>query len=85
MSGLARRPDEKIAYEEKFLKETVKNEFRRLTLDEALPGFPGLGHKMLSLLRNPWPADMPYWKNRWQGASQSLFFIARPETIAKVR
>ena len=31
------------------------------------------------LLRNPWPADMPYWKNRWQGASQSLFFIARPE------
>lgn len=83
VSGLARRPDEKIAYEEKFLKETVKNEFRRLTLDEALPGFPGLGPKMLPLLRNPWPADMPYWKNRWQGASQSLFFIARPEQSQK--
>jgi len=78
-SGLARRPDEKIAYEEKLLKEVVRNEFRKLALDEALPGFPGLGDKMLSLLRNPWPADMPYWKNRWQGASQSLFFIARPE------
>lgn len=79
VSGLSRRPDEKIAYEEKLLKEVVKNEFRRLTLDDALPGFPGLGDKMLSLLRNPWPADGPYWKNRWQGASQSLFFIARPE------
>jgi FAD/FMN-containing dehydrogenase len=83
VSGLMRRADEKIAYEEKFLKETVKNEFRRLTLAEALPGFPGLGNKMLSLLRNPWPADLPYWKNRWQGASQSLFFIARPEKSQK--
>jgi FAD/FMN-containing dehydrogenase len=83
VSGLLHRPDEKIAYEEKFLKEVVKNEFRRLALDEALPGFPGLGNKMLSLLRNPWPADLPYWKNRWQGASQSLFFIARPEKSHK--
>jgi hypothetical protein len=79
ISGLERRPDEKIAYEVKFLKEVIRNEFRKLTVDEALPGFPGLGPKMLSLLRNPWPAEGPYWKNRWQGASQSLFFIARPE------
>jgi len=83
ISGLLRRPDEKIAYEEKLLKEVVKNEFRKLTLDEALPGFPGLGEKMLSLLRNPWPAEGPYWKNRWQGASQSLFFIARPDKSQK--
>jgi FAD/FMN-containing dehydrogenase len=79
ISGLVRRPEEKIAYEVKLLKEIVRNEFRELTLDEALPGFPGLGGKMLSLLRNPWPAEGPYWKNRWQGASQSLFFIARPD------
>ena len=79
VSGLLRRPDEKIAYETKTLKEIVRNEFRKLVLDEALPGFPGLGGKVLSLLRNPWPADVPYWKNRWQGGSQSLFFIARPE------
>jgi FAD/FMN-containing dehydrogenase len=79
ISGLHRRPDEKIAYEVKELKEIVRNEFRKLAVDEALPGFPGLGNKLLSLLRNPWPADVPYWKNRWQGASQSLFFIARPE------
>ncbi len=83
VSGLLRRPDEKIAYEEKLLKEVVKNEFRKLALDEALPGFPGLGDKILLLLRNPWPAEGPYWKNRWQGASQSLFFIARPEKSQK--
>jgi len=83
VSGLERRPDEKIAYEVQFLKELVKNEFRKLTVEEALPGFPGLGGKILSLLRNPWPADGPYWKNRWQGASQSLFFIARPEKTPK--
>ncbi len=79
VSGLQRRPDEKIAYEEKLLREVLKNEFRELHLSEALPGFPGLGGRMLSLLRNPWPAHLTYWKNRWQGASQSLFFIARPE------
>ena len=83
VSGLARRPDEKIAYEVKFLKELIKNEFRRLTLEEALPGFPGLGGKLLPLLRNPWPANGPYWKDRWKGASQSLFFIARPEKTPK--
>jgi FAD/FMN-containing dehydrogenase len=42
-----------------------------------------LGGKILSLFRNPWPADTPYWKNRWQGGSQSLFFIARPEKAPK--
>jgi FAD/FMN-containing dehydrogenase len=83
VSGLMRRPDEKIAYEVQLLKEIVRNEFRKLVLDEALPGFPGLGGKILSLIRNPWPADLPYWKNRWQGASQSLFFIAKPEKSPK--
>jgi FAD/FMN-containing dehydrogenase len=83
VSGLNRRPDEKIAYEVKLLEDVVKNEFRKLVLAEALPGFPGMGEKILKLLRNPWPADMPYWKNRWQGGSQSLFFIARPEKAPK--
>ena len=79
ISGLVRRPEEKVDYEVKFLKEIARNEFRNLAIDEALPGFPGLGGKVLKLLRNPWPADVPYWKNRWQGGSQSLFFIARPD------
>ncbi len=83
ISGLVRRPEEKINYEVKQLREIVRNEFRKLVIDEALPGFPGLGGKLLSLLRSPWPADIPYWKNRWQGGSQSLFFIAKPENAQK--
>ena len=78
ISGLNRRPEEKVAYEEKFLSEVVKNEFPSLVFTDNLPGFPGLGRMLLPLLRNPWPADRPYWKSGWQGGSQSLFFMAKP-------
>ncbi len=78
VSGLLRRPEEKIAYEEKFLREVLKNEFPGMHLAENLPGFPGLHKKLLAMLRNPWPADVPYWKNRYTGACQNLFFITRP-------
>ncbi len=83
ISGLLRRPEEKVAYEEKFLSEVVKNEFKGIAFTDNLPGFPGLGRKLLPLLRNPWPQDRPYWKHGWQGASQSLFFIAKPEEAQK--
>ncbi len=78
ISGLLRRPEEKIAYEENFLAQVIKNEFSDLRLDENLPGFPGLRNKLLPILRKPWPADVPHWKNRVKGACQSLFFHTRP-------
>jgi FAD/FMN-containing dehydrogenase len=37
---------------------------------------------MLSLLRNPWPANVPYWKNNVRGACQSLFFHTKPELVS---
>jgi FAD/FMN-containing dehydrogenase len=78
VSGLLRRPEEKIAYEEHFLAEVIKNEFPDLQLGENLPGFPGLRKKILPILRKPWPAKVPYWKNAVKGACQSLFFHTRP-------
>ena len=78
ISGLLRRPEEKIAYEENFLAQVLKNEFSTLNLGETLPGFPGINNKILPILRNPWPANVPHWKNRVKGACQSLFFHARP-------
>jgi len=78
ISGLLRRPEEKIAYEENFLAQVIKNEFSDLQLRENLPGFPGLRKKVLPILRTPWPADVPHWKNQVKGACQSLFFHARP-------
>jgi FAD/FMN-containing dehydrogenase len=78
ISGLLRRPEEKIAYEEDFLTKVIANEFSDLQLGENLPGFSGLRKKLLPILRNPWPADVPHWKNRVKGACQSLFFHTRP-------
>lgn len=78
ISGLVRRPEEKIAYEENFLREVLKNEFPKLPLADNLPGFPGLGRKLLPMLRKPWPTNVPYWKNRFKGGSQNLFFITKP-------
>ena len=78
VSGLLRRPEEKITYEENFLNEVIRNEFRKMELQENLPGVPGIGKNLLNMLRKPWPAEKTYWKNLWKGGSRSLFFIARP-------
>lgn len=79
VSGLIRRPDEKIAYEEHFLTDVLRNEFPKLKMTDALPGFPGADEKLKAILRNPWPAGKPYWKALPEGNYQDLFFFARPE------
>jgi FAD/FMN-containing dehydrogenase len=77
VSGLVRRPEEKVAYEMEFLGEVMRNEFKDIALTGNLPGIPGIEKKLLSLLRKPWSKKV-YWKNQWKGAAQSLFFIAKP-------
>ncbi len=79
LSGLIRRPEEKLTYEENFLKEVLRNEFSDIVLTDALPGFPGAAGRLMKILRNPWPAEIPYWKSVPKGGYQDLFFIARPE------
>jgi len=83
LSGLIRRPEEKIRYEENALSEILRNEFKEIVLNDNLPGFSGLGRKVISLLRKPWPEELPYWKNRYKGGCQSLFFITRPVLAKK--
>src|SRR4030043_116230 len=83
VSGLLKRPEEKIVYEEKALSEILKNEFPKMSLTDNLPGFPGLERKLLPLLRKPWPKESTYWKNLYKGACQSLFFITRPVLAQK--
>jgi len=78
LSGMARRPEEKLKYEENILEGIIKNEFSEIHLDNNLPGFPGLGRKLITVLRQPWPRKTPYWKHRYLGGCQSLFFITRP-------
>lgn len=81
VSGLHRRPEEKIAYEMKFIKEVLFNEYPELKFTDALPGFPGLGAKMLKVLKTPGKAGQLSWKEDYCGAFEDLFFIARPEKI----
>jgi FAD/FMN-containing dehydrogenase len=78
LSGLQLRPEQKIAYEEQAIGRVLRDGFTGVSLAESLPGFPGLGRKLLPMLRRPWPKEVTYWKNRYKGACQSLFFITRP-------
>lgn len=77
ISGVMRRPEEKIAYEEHFLTDILNTTFKDLSFKEALPGFPGLGRKVLKALKSPWEGKN--WKEVPSGAYEDLFFIARPE------
>jgi len=83
ISGMHRRPEEQIQYEEETLYKVIKNEFPGIPLADNLPGFPGLGKKLLPMLRKPWPKEVTYWKNRYKGACHSLFFITKPILASK--
>jgi hypothetical protein len=83
ISGLQRHPEGKIQYEEKALGEILKNEFPEINLAHNLPGFPSLSKKLLPMLRNPWSGKVTYWKKRYKGGCQSLFFIAKPTQASK--
>jgi FAD/FMN-containing dehydrogenase len=83
ISGMRRRPEEKIEYEENALGSVLRNEYPDIPLADHLPGFPGLGKKLLPMLRKPWPAEKTYWKNLFRGSCQSLFFITRPVLAPK--
>ena len=83
ISGMQRRPEEQLHYEEETLHMIIKNEFPQISLADSLPGLPGLDKKLLPLLRRPWPKEVTYWKNRYKGACHSLFFITKPVLAAK--
>jgi len=83
MSGMQRRPEEKLHYEEETLYKVIKGEFPEISLADSLPALSGSGKKFLPLLRQPWPGKAAYWKNRYKGGCQSLFFITKPVLASK--
>jgi hypothetical protein len=83
ISGHFRHPEGKLKYEEKALNDIIKNEFPEISFRDNLPGLPGSGQKLLGLLRQPWPKEMTYWKNRYKGGGHSLFFITKPTLAPK--
>lgn len=77
LSGTRRRPEEKIAYHERALIKLNKQEFPKAVISTSLPGVPGAGTKLLGMLRKSWQDEAIYWKHRYKGLSQDLFFITK--------
>ena len=78
LSGSRRRPEERIDYEEKALREIARQEFPYLELLTGLPGAPRAARELPDRLRKPWPSGVPYWKQRYRGGCQDLFFVTKP-------
>jgi hypothetical protein len=82
LSGPRWFPEEKIAYEEEALNEVRNNRFPFAEVVGVVPGF-GSADKLPDLLRNPWPEDASYWKLRYKGSYQDLFFITTLEDVSR--
>ncbi len=83
LSGPYRRPEERVAYEEKALLEIKKGGFRDMSISPVLPGAPGAEKRLLAMLRKPWPKEVTYWKHGYKGACQDIFFITKPVYASK--
>ncbi len=82
-TALKRRPEEKIAYQEEFLRETMAACFNKLELLTVLPGVPGLEKRLPGMLRKPWPKDRTYWKHAYKGGCQDLTFITTLDRVER--
>jgi FAD/FMN-containing dehydrogenase len=82
LTGARRRPEEKLAYEEEALRE-VGAEFN-LDIQAALPGALGTDRKLPTMLRQSWPEGVTYWKHRYKGGCQDLFFVTTMEKVPEL-
>jgi len=73
--ALKRRPEEKIAYQEEFLRDMMSTYYGNLKLLTTLPGLPAVEKRIPEMLRKPWPKDKTYWKHAYKGGCQDLMFI----------
>jgi len=79
LAGGPRRPEEKLAYEEEALNEIAK-EASLPKVESTLPVVPDAGDRLLGMMRNSWSGEV-YWKFRYKGRCQNLFFITILEQV----
>jgi FAD/FMN-containing dehydrogenase len=72
ISGYTRRPEERIAIQERYL-HAICEEFKARP-STSLQGAEGKEEAVLNLLNNPWSAE-PYWKLRVKGGCHDIFFL----------
>ena len=80
-SALKRRPEEKIAYQEEFLRDMMSSYFSKLELLTTLPGLQAVERKLPQMLRKPWPKDKTYWKHAYKGGCQDLTFMTTLDRV----
>ncbi len=81
VAGYARRPEERIAIQERYLRETC-NAFG-VQPQLSLPGAEGREAEVLALLSNVW-TQSPGWKLRAKGSSREIFFLAPISKIPRL-
>jgi FAD/FMN-containing dehydrogenase len=73
LAGYKRRPEERIAVMEKYLREICQ--VSRVKPLDNLPGAAGRENEVFGLFSGPWP-DETYWKLRYKGACRDIFFLS---------
>jgi len=66
-------PEERIAYQQEAL-ENIAWEYY-LKLSPTLPGIAEAEKTLSSILLKPWDRDTLYWRFRFKGASEDVFFL----------
>jgi hypothetical protein len=83
LSGAPRRAEERMAYEEKALRE-IGTQFPGIAFLDSLRGAPRAEKEIPELLRKPWTKDKVYWKHCLKGGSQDLFFITKLNKVPEM-
>ena len=83
IGALKRRPEERIAYEEEFLRDTMLTHFPKLELLTTLPGMAAVERRIPEMLRKPWPKDRTYWKHAYKGGCQDLTFMTTLDRVER--
>jgi FAD/FMN-containing dehydrogenase len=78
VAGYERRPQERVAIQEKYLKEICED--LGLKAETTLPGAEGKEDRLLELLSGPWYGE-PYWKLSHKSSCHDIFFLT---TLSKV-
>ncbi len=82
LSGLHRRPSERIAYEKEALMDIASQlHFEVLT---SIGGKAGIATIMLNKLRKPWDKE-DYWKSRYKGSNLDIFFHTTLDRVPEFR
>lgn len=81
LAGYPRRPDQRLAFQERYLREIAAEHGLSPSLD--LPGAEGAEENMLSLLSATSPAER-FWKLQPKRAAHDLFFLSPMSKVASL-